>query len=203
MQQDNSVNVREYVENLNIFKKKLPKRDLTKEVKFKVNTVNTLEEDTRNGGWLTDDKGCYILKKITTVNNEKSFSVITSEGTVLEGVEIAERDDELTEEEITESREEVGIEEYERLCRIFSKWSTGDSKIAIFMKNLDPNKKYTETEMKSLCENNIKRISLVMNKNFTNASGWGKIIQKKNNKYRLQPCLVETFKQYFNYLPNL
>lgn len=71
------------------------------------------------------------------------------------------------------------------------------------MKNLDPNKKYTETEMKSLCENNIKRISLVMNKNFTNASGWGKIIQKKNNKYRLQPCLVETFKQYFNYLPNL
>jgi hypothetical protein len=203
MQQDNSVNVKEYVENLNIFKKKLPKRDLTKEVKFKVNTVNTLEEDTRNGGWVTDDKGLYILKKITTVDNKESVSVLTSEGTVLEGVEVAERDDEITEEEIAESREEVGVEEYERLRRIFSKWSTGDSKIAIFMKNLDPNKKYTETEMKSLCENNIKRISLVMNKNFANASGWGKIIQKKNNKYRLQPCLVETFKQYFNYLPNL
>ena len=141
------------------------------------------------------------------VDNEESVSVVTSDGKVLEGVEIAhevrrgERNQ--RDEQITESREEVGDQEYERLCRIFFKWSTADSKIAIFMKNLDPNKKYTETEMKSLCENNIKRISLVMNKNFANGSGWGKIIQKKNNKYRLQPCLVETFKQFFNYLPNL
>jgi hypothetical protein len=94
IQQDNSVNVREYVENLNIFKKKLPKRDLTKEVKFKVNTVNTLEEDTRNGGWVTDDKGLYILKKIITVDNEENVSVVTSEGTVLEGVEVVESEDE-------------------------------------------------------------------------------------------------------------
>lgn len=90
IQQDNSVNVREYVESLNIFKKKLPKRDLTKEVKFKVNTVNTLEEDTRNGGWVTDDKGLYILKKITTADNEKSLSVVMSDGKVLEGKEIVE-----------------------------------------------------------------------------------------------------------------
>ena len=91
IQQDNSVNVREYVESLNIFKKKLPKRDLTKEVKFKVNTVNTLEEDTRNGGWVTDDKGLYILKKITNNDNEENVSVVTAEGTVLEGVEVVER----------------------------------------------------------------------------------------------------------------
>ena len=90
MQQENTINVKEYVENLNIFKKKLPKRDLTKDVKLKVKTVNTLEEDTRNGGWVTDDKGCYILKKITTIDNEKSVSVVMSDGKVLEGVEIVE-----------------------------------------------------------------------------------------------------------------
>ena len=89
-QQENTVNVKEYVESLNIFKKKLPKRDLTKEVKFKVKTVNTLEEDTRNGGWVTDDKGLYILKKITTADNEKSLSVVMSDGKVLEGKEIVE-----------------------------------------------------------------------------------------------------------------
>jgi hypothetical protein len=187
-----------------IFKKKEPKRSLTKEVKFKVNAVETLEED---GGWQTDNNGCYILKKITNSDNENAMSVVTSSGTVFEGVEIIEEvqnevrrgRDESDEEEIRESLEEVGDEEYERLIRIFSKWSNCDcdTKIARFMKNLDPDKKYTDNEMKTLCENNINRISLVTNKNFKKGSGWGKIIQKKNNKYRLQPCLVDAFKQYF------
>lgn len=88
MRQDKKLNVKEYLENVKIFKKKEPKRSLTKEVKFKPDTVDTLEEDTRNGGWKTDDRGCYIIKKIM-VDNEESVSVVTSDGKVLEGVEIA------------------------------------------------------------------------------------------------------------------
>ena len=80
---------------------------------------------------------------------------------------------------------------------MFKKWSLGSSKISIFMQNLNPDKVYNEDELKDLCENNVKRIALVTTKNFINGSGWGKILQKKENNYKLHPCLIEEFKKYF------
>lgn len=108
------------------------------------------------------------------------------------------KEDEIN-DEIKRSREEIGNDEYERLTKIFVKWSKDDkSKIAKFMHNLDPHKEYSEIEMKQLCqENSITNMSHLMIFNREKSKGYGKIIKKNNNKYILYACLIETFKKCF------
>lgn len=182
IQQDNSVNVREYVESLNIFKKKLPKRDLTKEVKFKVNTVNTLEEDTRNGGWVTDDKGLYILKKITNNDNEENVSVVTSEGTVLEGKEIVEREDGVNSEDIPVNLDKI---------------QTAYNKIGSIVNKII--NKFIEDDFKPLSTETLKKYGV---KNIANYDRWNlgkskqyKILEKKSTGlYIMRQNVIEYLK---------
>ena len=149
-------------------------------------------------------KGRNITCKI--IIKKKDFNLVKNvdNGYNLEAYKYTNEDEECDEElnqdisdEIKSSLKEIGNEEFKRLISMFKKWSLGSSKISIFMQNLNPDKVYNEDELKDLCENNVKRIALVTTKNFINGSGWGKILQKKENNYKLHPCLIEEFKKYF------
>ena len=98
----------------------------------------------------------------------------------------------------TEPKEELEKEEFDRLITMFAKWSKSESKISRFMQNLNPEKKYSEVEIKNVCkEYGITDIShlTIFKRNVSN--GYGKILQKKNNIYRLHPSLIQEFNKYF------
>ena len=81
---------------------------------------------------------------------------------------------------------------------MFVKWSGDTSKIAIFMQKLDPVKIYSEKEMKNLCKNyKIPRIQHLLNIKVGNTNVFGTILEKKDDTYRLHPCLVKEFNKYF------
>lgn len=103
------------------------------------------------------------------------------------------------ENEIVESLKEIGKDEFKRIINMFEKWNKDNStKISIFMQNLNPLKNYKEIEMKKLCkETGIKDISHLMNFKRGISQGYGMILQKKENMYKLQPCLINEFNKYF------
>ena len=91
---------------------------------------------------------------------------------------------------------EIPEEEFVRLTtKMFPKWAKDDTKIARFMKNLDPIKIYTKTEMKELCEQTgIKDMSHLTTIKYNNSAGWGKIIRKNmDNTYQLYPELIKSY----------
>ena len=94
---------------------------------------------------------------------------------------------------------ELPEEEFIRLTtQMFPKWAKDDTKIARFMKNLDPRKVYTEKEMKELCQNTgITRVAQLLH--FTTGKDgicYGTIIKKTNNNYQLYTELVSSFEKY-------
>ena len=102
------------------------------------------------------------------------------------------------EDEFTESINQIGETEYNRLNIIFAKWSKDEStKISRFMQNLDPVKIYTEKEIKYLCKESQVILSELQVYKRNNASGYGIILQKNDSSYRLHPCLVKEFNKYF------
>lgn len=103
-------------------------------------------------------------------------------------------------DEIKNSREEIGDEEFNRLVIMFQKWTTNTTKISAFMHNLDPKKVYTEIEFKEFISPlfGITNINMVLKYNVgAKSRGFGCIIQKKNKTYRLHPCLISEFSKYF------
>ena len=90
--------------------------------------------------------------------------------------------------------------EFDRLTtKMFPKWSKDDTKIARFMKNLDPKKEYTKDEMKELCDLvGITNIGQIINSKMgVGGHGFGTIIKKTEDTYQLYPSLVESFKKHF------
>jgi hypothetical protein len=66
------------------------------------------------------------------------------------------------------------------------------------MQNLEPDKQYSELEIKDLCDTHkIKDIRQLLSNKYYNTNGYGTIIQKKDKIYRLHPYLVKEFKKYF------
>jgi hypothetical protein len=100
-----------------------------------------------------------------------------------------------------EIKKELPKEEFTRLTQVmFPKWSKADTKIARFMQNLDPNKKYTEDEMKEYCqEQGITKIIQVMNRKAENGTCnyYGIIMKQFRNTYQLYPELNKEFLNYF------
>ncbi len=96
--QEKEASVNEYVSNLNIFKHKVPdsSRPLTKFSKFTPKKVRSLKDDVENGGWMTDEKGRYILR-IVKKGEEETLSNLTKEGpvvgTIIEDADHPETDD--------------------------------------------------------------------------------------------------------------
>ncbi len=96
---EKSQSVNDYVRTLNIFKNKVPDSDrpLTKFTKFTPKKVRTLEEDTKNGGWMTDEKGRYIVRIVKDEREIETLANITKEGpvfgTIVEGAYHPDPDD--------------------------------------------------------------------------------------------------------------
>ena len=97
--------------------------------------------------------------------------------------------------------------EFDRLTlKMFAKWSKDDTKIARFMKNLDPENVYTKEEMKAYVkEMEITNIGHLMKcadsnnkKGQAHSRGFGSIIKENDDStLQLYPCLVVEFKKYF------
>jgi hypothetical protein len=106
---------------------------------------------------------------------------------------------ELSEEEMfSDENKEEDDKEFNRLCKMFISWSSADSKIAKFMRHLNPTKVYTKNEMNEMCvKYDIKDISHLVYKKRNESSGYGKILEKTNDTYRLYPQLVEAFEKNF------
>jgi hypothetical protein len=92
---------------------------------------------------------------------------------------------------------ETDIDEFERLKKLFIKWSKIDnrSNISLFMKGLDPEKLYTLEEMKEYSSTYGLHIAILTNR--TNNHGFGKIIKVSGNTCRLYNELIESFKANF------
>jgi hypothetical protein len=115
--------------------------------------------------------------------------------------------DKIPKDIIDKSIKEIGEAEYIRLTtKMFTKWSTGNTKISVFMQNLDPNKVYTEREFKELCKNSGINViyhllnSPIKNEKTTNAThskGFGNIINCENKLYSLHKCLIQNYINHF------
>jgi hypothetical protein len=86
---------------------------------------------------------------------------------------------------------------------LFRKWSSGaDSKIAVFMRNICPDTKYSEAALDDMLANaRIASRILIMKEEFNKESsrGYGKLFKEEDGKYFLVPELVELYKEHFNY----
>lgn len=82
---------------------------------------------------------------------------------------------------------------------MFPKWAKSDSKIASFMKELDPNKTYAEVEMKEYAKSKGISTSLnsLCNVKIGVSDGWGIILKKIESSYKLQEDLRVAFNKYF------
>ena len=89
--------------------------------------------------------------------------------------------------------------EFDRLTtKMFAKWTKDDTKIAKFMKNLDPKKEYTKQEFKQAALSvGIQEIIHLTKSKVGNTNGFGTIMRKSNETYQLYPSLVESFKKHF------
>lgn len=96
---------------------------------------------------------------------------------------------------------ELGIdpEECARLCSLFSKWSQANTKIANFMSNLDPHKKYTKNEIERDTSQYGVRLTDLHAAPGQKRVRYGNILQLVEGKYRLYPCLINAFCKAFNY----
>lgn len=179
--------VRETITNMPIYKKKVPTKKLTKKVLYKLNKKSDIEVDLEDGGWAEDK---YICEDHSTGIKINPINAVFNE--LIEVV--SEREERRSEVPIT-----LDLSHFETLTnKSFPRWAKANTKIATFMKNLDPIKEYSEREIKDLCrENHINGISLVMNERINNTNAYGKIIRKTNNIYQLYPELVEEFNKYF------
>jgi hypothetical protein len=180
----------EYMRNIKVHKDKVTKRKLGLSRQHKLKKAG---KDDVEFGMPVDEFNECVKREVEIDERYMNYDT--------------ESEDEETQEEhtyynkdiIEKTYKEIGRDEFDRLTnKMFKVWSTTDSKISNFMKNLEPYKKYSNDEIKKLCvSNNITDLSHLRSYKRNNSSGYGKIIQKDNNKYYLYPCLIETFIKYF------
>jgi hypothetical protein len=111
------VELKEYLEETPIFKKKFPKgRALTKFEKFKPNKASQ-KDDSDSGGWSTDSSGSYIEKKITKKvkdifgkDIEVEESLPTIKNKLVRNFEIEEFETDTEPEETTDNENEETID---------------------------------------------------------------------------------------------
>lgn len=103
--------------------------------------------------------------------------------------------------------DELSIYEFKRLTeKMFITWSKPytETKIARFMRELDPEKVFTAEEFKAYCDEHQILINLVTNIRVgkkEHGHGFGTIIRKNKEDvtYQLYPELVDSFNHYFSY----
>lgn len=118
--------------------------------------------------------------------------------------EVNSDEDYIPEEDNKDYQCEIPEDELIRLTKkMFPKWTNQEIKIANFMRELDPYKIYTKTEIDEYCEDKgiliLKDLSRYKyyTKNGKVCHGFGMILKVSNNTYQLYPELVKEFKKYF------
>ena len=84
--------------------------------------------------------------------------------------------------------------EFDRLTKLFLKWSKDGGNMGSFLSELEPLRIYTDREIRELCTKHKKDISLMTQKAKQRDYF---IILKGDGKYQLHPSLVEVFKKHF------
>ena len=88
-------------------------------------------------------------------------------------------------------------DQFKRLVNLFEKWSSGSTKISVFMQGLDPDKIYKKHEMMEHCLLNSIRITDITPDKSGKSNKYGNIIRVNGYDYFLNPCLVNSYKQFF------
>jgi len=169
--------INEAMNNIKFQKGKLSKRKLTINATKKIALVNTVGNDE-------DDNGFDVSKTY--------FDYVTDDQKI-NGWTV-----DITEPENTEEMF-LSIEEFNRFTKkMFPIWSKDFSNIACFMQNLDPDKIYSKFDISEFCIHNNIRKGDVMSNETGRSNKYGNIIQKlNNNKFRLYPELVTSYKLFF------
>jgi len=169
-------NFKESICSVPMNNKKAPKaRKLTSKVKSKKSYFNIVGKE--DGGLLVDEYKYKKYEEVSKSEHEKDK----------EDIKVSHEPD-----------DELDKNEFNRLVTMFSIWSKLDTKISKFMQNLDPVKIYSNKEMKELCKDHgIVDIKQLLSKKYYNTNGYGKILQKNKDTYRLYPCLISNFNKYF------
>ena len=98
--------------------------------------------------------------------------------------------------------DEVDREEAERLTGLFPRWKIQTSNIAKFVRGLEPEKKYTEGEMREYCRRGRVRLSDVQQSAREKKSRrvrYGDILRgPEGGNYFLNPMLAESFRESFS-----
>lgn len=157
-------------------KMKMPTgRNLTSKVKLNKSKFN-LVSDNDDGR----DLSSYIYKKV-----------------IDQAIQVA-RERIQREEQLALTREIPETEYYRLTQTIFPKWSQSETKIALFMKGLDPNKIYSKIEMRDFSKSvGVNQIIQLTKNTIGTSHGYGMILKKVDNTYMLYPELREAFNKYF------
>lgn len=169
--EENEISILEALNSVKLNTTKLSKRRLTINGVKRIKTENTLE-------WYEDDNGFDIESTYENVNYSNEFDKPSS---ILSKFSNADMDN-----------------DWSRLVnKMFRVWSTGSTNIAQFMHNLDPDKKYSRTEIIELCTHSgIRLVDVVKNKT-GKSNKYGDILRKSNGSYILHPELNEAYKLNF------
>lgn len=188
LSKDTNTSLNVNIKKVPMLKDKLPiDRDMTNKVEFNKREFNLVDTQEEDGGM--------------TLEEYKNYKSMFTPVFFLAAAEAAMKKAMKKNEDVSE----IGEEEFKRLVKLFHKWSTAQSKIGCFMRELDPKKIYNEKEMKELCKNTgiANKSHLLRDPNSgdsekTHSKGFGQLIRKNsNNTYQLYPCLVSSFEEYF------
>jgi lysophospholipase L1-like esterase len=83
-----------------------------------------------------------------------------------------------------------GKEEYNNILNKFTKWVKTSNNVSKFIKSLKLTKIYTKIEFNQLCKDTGAQGTHLQRLNYTSSKGYGRIIEKIDNCYRLYPVLV-------------
>jgi hypothetical protein len=183
------ISMKKSITTMPIFRGKLSKtRDLTKKAKYTLNIVN-IEDD---GGWSMDEYKVKFANELKKKVDKNAANASAATG----GVPI--NMDKAAHTRLTKG--------FDKKKSMFETWAKTDahSNISCFMKNIDPVKKYTKTEiMKLINETGVNRLCLVMTEKINKAGAYGLILKEnieenKEKTYQMYPELVAAYKKYFN-----
>ena len=149
--------------------------------------------------WGSAKMPCQIVDKSDGGVSRKEYNSALEDIKLAEGVEHLVKEEEYVFDEKLErmSFDEIGKNEYDRLVRMFAKWSRDLTKISSFMADLDPRKKYSSLEFRKYSKSKgIENIGQLLDIK-VGTNGYGTIIRKQDDNFYLHPCLVKIFVKYF------
>lgn len=174
----------DHVTDMEVFKNRIPNNYVNipgcnKIIKRKMNPNEDIEEEsfTRHNNALNifqminpDVYNGYELREKTREENNNSIYNISNES--------------------KEAIDSYGIEDYKWIIDMLKKWSCSSSNIAKFVKKIDPTKFYSDSEFKKLCNDTGVDPTHTQRKSYGNSRGYGRIIEKVGNRFRVYSVLV-------------